>query len=56
MAIRLPLTLDFSAWYAGRVAMTMAIIAAIELYAWRTATAHAQWMYGASDSVMALRD
>jgi hypothetical protein len=57
MAFRLPLTLDFSVWYAGRVAVTMGIIGAIVLYAWRTATARsAQWMYGASDSAMALRD
>jgi hypothetical protein len=57
MVVRLPFTLDFSAWYAGRAMFAMGLVAALVLYAWRTATARsAQWMYGASDSAMARRD
>ena len=56
MATRLPLTLDFSAWYAGRVAVTMGIIGAIVIVAWRHATRSAHWTYGASSSAIALRD
>jgi Protein kinase domain len=57
MVVRLPFTLDLGAWYAGRAMFAMGIVVALVLYAWRTSTARsAQWMYGASDSAMALRD
>jgi hypothetical protein len=55
--LRLPITLDTSAWYAGRAMVLMAAIAALAYYGFRYATSRsAQWMYGASDSATARLD